>query len=71
METIPVNLFSAVQLITIYMYRNLLKILSYIKFFITFASVLKTAVNLEMSVNSISMLWYTTEFYRYWWKEVR
>lgn len=71
MEAIPVNLFSAVQLITMYMYRNLLKILSYIKFFITFASVLNTAVNLEMSVNSISMLWYTTEFYRYWWKEIR
>lgn len=65
MEAIPVNLFRAVQLITMYMYRNLLKILSYIKFFITFASVLNTAVNLEMSVNSISMLWCTTEFYRY------
>lgn len=62
MEAVPVNLFSAVQLITKYMYRNLSKILSYIKFFITFASVLNTAVNLEMSVNSISMLWYTTEF---------
>lgn len=62
MEAIPVNPFSAGQLITMYMYRNLFKILSYIKFVITFASVLNTAVNLEMSVNSNSMLWCTTEF---------
>lgn len=56
MEAIPINLSSALQLITMYMYKNLFKILSCIKFFITFASVLNTVVNLEMSVNSISML---------------
>lgn len=60
MEAAPVNISlvqcSAVQFITMYMYRNLFKILSYIKFFITFASVLNTVVKLEMSVNSISML---------------
>lgn len=56
MEASPVNLFSAVQPIPMYVYRNLFKILSYIKFFITFASVLNTVVNLEMNVNSTSML---------------
>lgn len=50
-----VKLFNVVQLITMYMYRNLFKIFSYIKFFMTFASVLNTVVNLEMSFSSVSI----------------
>lgn len=61
MEDISVELFNAVQLITMYMYRNLLKILSYIKFFMTFASVLNSVVNLEMNFKSVRILCYTTE----------
>lgn len=61
MEDISVELFNAVQLITMYMYRNLLKILSYIKFFMTFASVLNSVVNLEMNFKSVRILYYTTE----------
>lgn len=38
------------------MYSNKFKILSYIKFFMTFAKVLNTAVTFEISFNSVSML---------------
>lgn len=41
---------------TMFMYKNLLKILSYIKLFMTFASVLNTTVNLEISFHSLSVL---------------
>lgn len=62
MEDISGELFNAVQLITMYMYRNLLKNLSYIKFFMTLASVSNSVVNLKMNFKSVNILYYTTKF---------